>query len=306
MKKILILLLFIIACSGGSSVASSEDNNNIDNGDDNSNNEPVNFTIYPTGNSDVTTNPQGGFCLMGGAAENDNAMRWFLNRANGGDIVVLRTSGSDGYNDYMYQELGVTINSVNSIVFEEASEDADIINLINNAEGIWFAGGDQSTYIDYWQDTAIQEAIIEAINRGAVTGGTSAGMAIFGDCVWTGTTLVDDFLDINLFDGIIFDTHFTERNREQRLKDFISQSSCTIGIGADENAAIAFENDGSFHIYAYSNEKKVSFIDSNERVEVVDGEPDGNGPLTIEEIFSDTSTKTGLLSRTMIHDNGNF
>ena len=77
---------------------------------------------------------------MGGAAEDDNGMRWFLNRANGGDIVVLRTSGSDGYNDYMYLELVVSINSVNSIVFEGASEHPDIITLINNAEGIWFAG----------------------------------------------------------------------------------------------------------------------------------------------------------------------
>ena len=44
---------------------------------------------------------------MGGATENDNAMRWFLNLADGGDVVVLRTSGSDGYNDYMFNQLGV-------------------------------------------------------------------------------------------------------------------------------------------------------------------------------------------------------
>ena len=62
-------------------------------------------------------------------------------------------------------------------------------------------------------------------------------MAIFGDNVWTGSVLTEDFLDIDLFNGIIFDTHFSERDREQRLKDFINQSSCTIGIGADENTA---------------------------------------------------------------------
>ena len=156
MKKIFFLIfLILLSCSGGDTVSSSETDDNSDNSDT----QPTNFTIYHTGNSNIQVTPSGGICLMGGAAEDDNGMRWFLNRANGGDIVVLRTSGSDGYNDYMYQELGVTINSVNSIVFEEASEHPDIITLINNAEGIWFAGGDQGTYIDYWRDTAIQQAI---------------------------------------------------------------------------------------------------------------------------------------------------
>ena len=35
--------------------------------------------------------------MMGGSVENDNAMRWFLERADGGDVLVLRASGSDGY-----------------------------------------------------------------------------------------------------------------------------------------------------------------------------------------------------------------
>ena len=296
-KLFVLLFLILLSCSGGDTVSSSETDDNSDNSDT----QPTNFTIYQTGNSNIQVTPSGGICLMGGAAEDDNGMRWFLNRANGGDIVVLRTSGSDGYNDYMYQDLGVTINSVNSIVFEEASEHPDIITLINNAEGIWFAGGDQGTYIDYWRDTAIQQAIKNAIDRGAVLGGTSAGMAIFGDCVWTGLVLTDDFLDIDLFDGVIFDTHFSERDREDRLKDFISQSSCTIGVGADENTAITFENDGSFNIYAYTSDKKVFFIDEDENVESRDGNSDGNGPFHLDDIFS-TSPATGLLSKTMIYD----
>jgi hypothetical protein len=62
------------------------------------------YTSYKIGNTtDLVTNPSGGVCLMGGATEDDNAMRWFLQRANGGDIVVLRASGSDGYNTYFIQ-----------------------------------------------------------------------------------------------------------------------------------------------------------------------------------------------------------
>ena len=53
---------------------------------------------------------------MGGATENDNAMTWFLQQANGGDVLVLRASGSDGYNNYMYSGLGVSVNSVEKIM----------------------------------------------------------------------------------------------------------------------------------------------------------------------------------------------
>ena len=76
-----------------------------------------NFTSYITGNpSSITTNPNGGICLMGGASEDDNTMRWFLDRADGGDILVLRASGSDGYNSYLFTELGTPVNSVETIV----------------------------------------------------------------------------------------------------------------------------------------------------------------------------------------------
>ena len=50
------------------------------------------YTSYFTGNTtDVVVNALGGVCLMGGASEDDNAMQWFLQRANGGDVLVLRT-----------------------------------------------------------------------------------------------------------------------------------------------------------------------------------------------------------------------
>ena len=75
------------------------------------------YTSYFTGNTmDKKTSPKGGVCLMGGSSEDDNALRWFLDQSDGGDILVLRASGSNGYNDYMYSDLGVTINSVESIV----------------------------------------------------------------------------------------------------------------------------------------------------------------------------------------------
>ena len=54
------------------------------------------YTSYFTGiTSDAEVDALGGICLMGGATENDEAMKWFLQRAIGGDILVLRASGSN-------------------------------------------------------------------------------------------------------------------------------------------------------------------------------------------------------------------
>lgn len=62
---------------------------------------------------------------MGGATEDENAMKWFLQRANGGDILVLRTRGSNGYNNYLYSGLGETVNSVETIVCNNALASSD-------------------------------------------------------------------------------------------------------------------------------------------------------------------------------------
>jgi cyanophycinase-like exopeptidase len=140
------------------------------------------YTSYFTGNAtDVTTSPQPGICLMGGATEHDNAMRWLLQKANGGDIVVLRSSGSNGYNDYLYSELGVQVNSVETLVITSVAGATNpyVLNKVANAEMIWFAGGDQYNYVSYFKNNALEDLINAHVNvKHAPIGGTSAGMAI--------------------------------------------------------------------------------------------------------------------------------
>jgi hypothetical protein len=57
------------------------------------------YTSVFTGNSnDAITSPKGGLCLMGGATEDDNAMKWFLEKANGGDVgKSVLSAGTDGH-----------------------------------------------------------------------------------------------------------------------------------------------------------------------------------------------------------------
>jgi cyanophycinase-like exopeptidase len=236
-----------------------------------------NYTSYLTGNAtDIVTNPLGGICLMGGATENDNAMKWFLQRANGGDILVLRTTGSNGYNSYLYSGLGVAVNSVETIVCHNAlaSSEPYIIQKIQKAEAIWFAGGDQWNYISYWRGTPLDSAINQAIQqRNIVIGGTSAGMAIQGKyyfsaqngTVTSASALADPFnnqvtVDSTKFitnyflNNTITDTHFDNPNRKGRLVTFLARIYTDYGVYAkaiacDEYTAVCIDTNGIARVF---------------------------------------------------------
>lgn len=235
------------------------------------------YTSYLTGDvSDFCCYPDYGICLMGGSTEDDRAMIWFLEKANGGDILVIRASGSDGYNDYFYSELGVEVNSVETIVFHsaEAANDPYVLQQIANAEAIWMAGGDQSDYISYWKDTEVENLLNAHINeKKAVMGGTSAGMAVLGSSYFSATNgtvysseaLEDpyntymtfghnDFFNIPLLENTITDTHFSERDREGRLLTFMARmnnelAERSFGIACDEYTAVCVDSTGLGAVY---------------------------------------------------------
>jgi cyanophycinase-like exopeptidase len=239
-----------------------------------------NYTSYFTGNAtDLVAQPTGGVCLMGGATENDNAMRWFLNQSGGGDILILRASGSNGYNDYFYSQLGVTVNSVESIVCHNVNSatEAYIQQKIQQAEAIWFAGGDQWNYVSYWRNTAIDSLINVAIaDRNIVIGGTSAGLAILGKYYFparfgsvTSTTALADpydytvevdsapFLKVPLMEDVITDTHYDYYNRRGRHITFLARmltdwGKNVRGIACEEYTAVCVDTSGIGHVYGDS------------------------------------------------------
>src|SRR4051812_15732301 len=76
------------------------------------------YTYFLTGNAaDVKpAKTEGALLLMGGSTDVDDAFRWFIGKAGGGDIVVLRASGGDGYHNYLFTKIG-GVDSVETILF---------------------------------------------------------------------------------------------------------------------------------------------------------------------------------------------
>jgi cyanophycinase-like exopeptidase len=238
--------------------------------------------------------PTPGIVLAGGAGDSDEAMQWMLERADGGDVVVIRASGSDGYNSYFYSELGVTVNSVQTILFNaaEAAQDAYVIEQIRNAECLFIAGGDQYVYYQYWKDSPIEDAINYLIHeKGVPVGGTSAGMAILSNCYYapSGSSLTadealsnpyhpdfdilgkDDFLNVPYTDNLVTDTHYDQRERPGRhiaMMARIAQDHQTrsFGIACNEYTAVCIDENGqarAFGEFADYPEDIVYFLQAN-------------------------------------------
>lgn len=226
--------------------------------------ETAHYTSYFTGNTQNVSRPGlGGAVLMGGGTDVDEAFQWMVERGGGGDVVVLRSSGADGYNEYL-MDLAQP-NSVESIVFKdrEASFAPEIAAKIDGAEAIFLAGGDQADYVNFWRDTPVQDALQRAILRGAPLGGTSAGLAVLGDQIFSAQqggldpeevlqnptderiTLEGRLVDLPFMDGILTDTHFSQRHRMGRLAGFLARGQGEIrGIGVDESTAVLVQPDG--------------------------------------------------------------
>lgn len=212
------------------------------------------------------------FVLMGGDANVDEAFRWMISKAGGGNFVVIGVDNSDEYNDYIYRMGGVS--SVQTLIIPDAAaaRNPKVAARIREADALFIMGGDQSEYLRYWQGTPVQEAIQELASRNVPIGGISAGLAILGQYVFSAArgsigssmaladpyherlTLARDFLDLPHFEGVITDTHFDTRNRLGRLIAFMARITKDTeqrpvrGIGVDSGAALLVEGDTAVRV----------------------------------------------------------
>jgi len=253
------------------------------------------YTSWIVGDTaDVQADVLPGVVLAGGGGDNDQAMQWMLQRAGGGDVLVLRASNSDGYNDYFFSELGVDVHSVETIRFNSpaAATDPYVLRRIGEAELVFMAGGDQYDYYTYWKDTPVEDSLNQLIlDKGITLGGTSAGMAILGQAYYAPAALgitseealsdpyhpfmdtlgYDDFLQMPYLQGLVTDTHFEQRDRQGRTLVFMARLAERIqarsyAIACNDYTAVAVDENGlarAFGEYPEYPEDQVFFLQAN-------------------------------------------
>ncbi|HVF86507.1 MAG TPA: hypothetical protein VM866_02915 [Pyrinomonadaceae bacterium] len=234
-------------------------------------------TRYLTGNKGDVNPPLAGPAhdLGGGGTDVDVAIQWMIDEVRGCtgcaakvDVVVLRSSGSNGYNDYIYAMNGV--DSIETLVIT-ASRDANTASVettVRNAEVVFFAGGDQCDYVKNFRGTKVETAVESVYARGGGTGGTSAGLAIQGEFTYDACTgsvtssqaLLDpyhryisftyDFFNWANLNDVITDSHFVTRDRMGRTMAFVARqirdgrAASALGLAVNEKTSVVVDKNG--------------------------------------------------------------
>jgi len=228
------------------------------------------YEFYVVGDPTNVTRPQPAqpsLVLMGGGTDVDDAFRWMIQKAGGGNFVVIRATGTDAYNPYIYA-FGNGVTSVETLIIPNraAANDPFVLERVRNAEALWIAGGDQANYWNNWKDTPLQAAIQGLANKNIPIGGTSAGLAVLSQYVFTAlngsitspqalanpydkaVSLGRDFLALSGMGNMITDMHLDSRDRMGRLVTFMARivndgwTPMTHGIGVDVETALLVEN----------------------------------------------------------------
>ena len=240
------------------------------------------YQHYLVGNpADVVRPTSGLWVLQGGGDDVDENYVRMGAQGGGGDFVVLRASGAGEYNDYIFALCHC--DSVATIVFDDraAASDPFVVETIRNAEALFIAGGDQDRYVRFWKGTPVQDAINFVAAKPAPIGGTSAGMAILGEFVYSAmhesltsavaladpyapdVTLERGFLSLPRLGGILTDQHLQERDRIGRTVTLLARlmqdgwSTEPRAVAADRETAVHIDpKDGTAEVFATATHAK--------------------------------------------------
>ncbi len=203
----------------------------------------------------------GQLIIIGGAEDKDGdctILREFMRRAGGRKarivIMTVATSlpGEVGHDyRYIFENLGA---EVVDIVDTERREDGDNpkdLEVIDNATGVFFTGGDQSRITELLKDSEIDKLLHTKFAQGLVIAGTSAGAAMMSEMMivegdsTTHPTIDSVMLEpgMGFLPNVAIDQHFSQRGRIGRFVSALMQQSVPLGFGIDENTAIAVNGD---------------------------------------------------------------
>ncbi|CAF1391045.1 unnamed protein product [Didymodactylos carnosus] len=124
--------------------------------------------------------------MMGGGCNQEVTFTWLCDKINDAQVVVLRASPGMDYTDWIKSHCP-NVHLVETILTmsREDAYNTNLVNTLMRADVVLIDGGAQSNYIDFWQNTPLQDVLNAAILNGVPIGGVSAGLAILGDYIFS-------------------------------------------------------------------------------------------------------------------------
>jgi cyanophycinase len=174
-----------------------------------------------------------------------------LKKKEDAGIVVMTVatnepeSAADKYRS-LFRGRGVKHVNVVDISEREHGFDEASLKKVREADALFFTGGDQLNVTSLMGGTPLHNLIQERFNEGFIIAGTSAGAAMMsswmiisggaGNPPMVGG--VEFAPGMDLMEGTVIDTHFSQRARHGRLLTAVAHYPQAIGIGIDERTAM--------------------------------------------------------------------
>ncbi|MBW6478517.1 MAG: cyanophycinase [Bacteroidales bacterium] len=210
------------------------------------------------------THKKGYLVLIGGAEDRRNdkvVLRKLINLNDAKNIIVVTSATlypAETAEDYFYafRDLGIKNIQILDIRDSRETNNPGDLEKINQADVVFFTGGDQVRLTRILLNTPLLKRIKERfLKEGLTIAGTSAGasaaanpMTFDGDNqgLIKGTVKFDE--GFGFLENITIDTHFVARGRLGRLTQFLCNGYTQKGIGIGENTSISIKPDNTFEV----------------------------------------------------------
>ncbi len=211
---------------------------------------------------------------IGGKLSDDHILERFISLSGGraARIAILPTASLEPdmgtWYERAFARLGVA--RAKALPFERRSDcdDADWLEELGSATGIFITGGDQLRLTSIVGGTPAHALLQQRHADGVTVAGTSAGAAIMsrfmiargdeGPSPRAG--MVTMAAGFGLTDRFIIDQHFRERDRLGRLLTAIAYAPEHLGLGVDENTAAVIRPDDTIEVMG---EGAVTIVDAS-------------------------------------------
>ena len=246
--------------------------------------------------SKVADGDERGWIIPIGGAENkeDNPriLTRFLDLCGGEDaeIVVIPTASQLTSTGPRYQkifgDLGAARVDVMDFDTRRDCHEANRLERIGNASGIFFTGGNQLRLSTILGGTPAAKLIRERNAAGITVGGTSAGASILSEhMIGFGKEGASPQADsvrlapgLGLTNRFVIDQHFRQRDRLGRLVAALAYNPFAIGIGLDEDTAAFIGPDNTLEV---EGSGAITVVDAS-RVQFTSmDQADGSEPVCI-------------------------
>ena len=221
--------------------------------------------------ADAAVQPKGSLVIIGGNLRPANGPVWerIIQLAGGKGARIAVFASASGTPERSGKSLVERLNSYGAKAFfvpvavklsgsnyQAAADDRGLAEAVRNANGAFFAGGDQSRITralrhEDGSNTRVLDALWDMYRRGGVIAGSSAGAAIMSSTMFGRPRTVLATLKLGVEEGeeitdglgfvgddVFIDQHLLVRGRFARMLPAMLKKGYKLGLGIDEDTAM--------------------------------------------------------------------